>query len=73
MFTHQLKKDVSGTDSQVTHNLQKLLILKGTRSVFLCAGCWTNNEVLVPAWLAVALPQTILILKYLPDFKHLGK
>lgn len=39
MFTHQLKKGVSGTDSQLTHNLKKLLILKGTRSVFLCAGC----------------------------------
>lgn len=69
MFAHQLRKVFLAP----IQKLQKLLMLKGTRSVFLCAGCCTNNEVLVSDWLSVALPQTILILKYLPGFKHLSK
>lgn len=37
MFTHQLKKGVSGTDSQLTHNLQKITYTERDKEcLFVC-------------------------------------
>lgn len=68
MFAHRLRKGVSGINSQVA----KITYAERDKE------CLSVCRVLYKQWgpglcLSVALPQTILILKYLPGFKHLSK